>query len=92
MIKSVKKTNRISLQDLQTLNTEQERCKKSPLYFYNTYIRKEGQPVLTQEEYDKLMKEWEDARYSTTLKKRDGNTIYMKPINIKDNEQQKEKE
>lgn len=42
-------------QDLQSLQLdviEIDKCKKDPVYFYNTYIRKEGQKVLTQEEFE----------------------------------------
>lgn len=83
MIKqSIKKSNKdkISLQDLQNNEVEIEKCKKDPVYFYNTYIRKDGQPILSKEEYDVLMREWEDARYFTTIKDRKGNYLHMKPI------------
>lgn len=41
----------ISLQELQHDKEEIERCVQSPVYFYNRYVRKEGQKVLTEEEY-----------------------------------------
>lgn len=31
---------------------EIERCQKSPCYFYNNYVRKEGQKELTEDEYN----------------------------------------
>lgn len=75
MIKQSKKKSdkdSISLREFQKGidNREMERCKKDPLYMYNTYIRQDGQPLLTQEEYSKHIKEWEEAKYSTTLKKK----------------------
>jgi site-specific DNA-adenine methylase len=33
---------------------EMEKC-KDPLYFYNTYVRKENQPELTKEEYNNFL-------------------------------------
>jgi hypothetical protein len=79
MIKPKKKQPQ-NLQDLQNDNIELEKTTKDPLYFYNTYIRKEGQPVLNKEEYDKLVKEWEEARYTTILRDRKGNIIHMRPL------------
>lgn len=32
------------------------RCKRSPVYMYNKYIRKEGQPVLSEEEFKEMIK------------------------------------
>ena len=41
------------LQQLQKDPAELERCKKDPVYFYNFYIRKEGEPVLDAEQFKK---------------------------------------
>lgn len=35
---------------------EIQKCVDSPLYFYNNYVRKEGQPELTQEQWDNHVK------------------------------------
>ena len=45
-----------NLQHLQHDPVELERCQKNPAYFYNKYVRKEGQPVLTEGEYEELVK------------------------------------
>lgn len=66
------------MQELQNNNIEQEKCKKDPVYFYNTYIRKEGQPILSKEEYDRLMREIKDAGYVSPIRKRDGSPIHMR--------------
>lgn len=57
MKESSKKENKlkISMQELQQNNEELNRCKESPVYFYNKYIRKEGQKVLTEEEYKEMI-------------------------------------
>lgn len=53
MIKG-KKGPAISLREFQ--HEELERIKRDPVYFYNTYVRKEGQKVQTQEEYEEMLK------------------------------------
>lgn len=35
---------------------ELEDCKRSPLYFYNKYIRKSEDPELSQAEFDTMIK------------------------------------
>ena len=55
-VKSQKDSPRITLQELQKNTDELNRCKRNPVYFYNQYVRKEGQPVLTEEEYNKKVK------------------------------------
>lgn len=40
-----------SLIELQKDRQEIDRCVESPVYFYNRYVRKEGQKVLSEEEY-----------------------------------------
>lgn len=40
-----------SLVELQKDKEEIERCQQSPAYFYNRYIRREGEKVLSEEEY-----------------------------------------
>ena len=68
MIKPLKKKSekdKMSMQELQTnlsRSADQMKCEKDPLYFYNKYIRGEGQPILTQEEYDKEIKIIEECR------------------------------
>lgn len=83
MIKqSTKKSNKdkISLQDLQNNEVEIEKCKKDPVYFYNTYIRKEGQDILSKEEYDELVKEWEQAKSIINKSLKDRINVEKYPI------------
>ncbi len=49
------KDNTIGIRDLQKHQLELEQAKDST-YFYNTYIRKEGQKVLTTEEYESMVR------------------------------------
>lgn len=57
MIKPQKESPRARLKDLQLHQEELDRTRRSPLHFYNTYVRKEGQPVLSEEQYKKMMAE-----------------------------------
>lgn len=41
---------------------ELQKCKDSPIYFYNKYVRKEGQKELTQDEYEDFFKQVEYLR------------------------------
>ena len=41
---------------------EFQKCKDSPVYFYNKYIRKEGQKELTKAEYEAFVKQAEYQR------------------------------
>lgn len=41
---------------------EFQKCKDSPVYFYNKYVRKEGQKELTKAEYDDFVKQVEYQR------------------------------
>lgn len=47
---------------------EIERC-KDPLYFYNNYVRKEGDPEMTQELYDIHMSRRQDNAMSNRFRK-----------------------
>ena len=51
------------------------KCQRNPLYFYNTYILKEGQTPLSQEEYDAKVKEVELYRNSIPIRLRRGNYV-----------------
>lgn len=42
---------------------ELQKCKNSPVYFYNKYVRKEGQKELTEAEYEDFVKQLEYKRY-----------------------------
>lgn len=44
------------LQSVQNDPAELEKCKQDPVYFYNKYIRKEGEPVLDEKTYKELVK------------------------------------
>jgi len=41
---------------------ELQKCKDSPVYFYNKYVRKEGQKELTEDEYNAFVKQVEYER------------------------------
>ena len=41
---------------------ELQKCKDSPVYFYNNYVRKEGQKELTEAEYNDFVKQVEYQR------------------------------
>ena len=41
---------------------ELQKCKDSPVYFYNKYVKKEGQKELTEDEYKDFVKQVEYQR------------------------------
>ena len=51
--------NSVAVKLSQADAKELQRCKESPVYFYNKYVRKEGQKELTQKEYDDFVKQIE---------------------------------
>lgn len=51
-------SSRLSSADQEEL----EKCKNSPVYFYNKYVRKEGQKELTEQEYNDFVKQVEYQR------------------------------
>ena len=51
-------SSRLSSADQEEL----EKCKSSPVYFYNKYVRKEGQKELTEQEYNDFVKQVEYQR------------------------------
>lgn len=67
---------KVSLRDLQQDKEELERCQQSPVYFYNKYVRKEGQKILTEEEYENSVKKGEAFAILKGRRK----DIYMYPI------------
>lgn len=73
-----------SLRDLQLDKAELERCVKSPAYFYNTYIRKEGQPVLSEEEYNRFVELQTKAIEVRVIHGRTKDHIIYEPIKPKD--------
>ena len=44
------------------LSKEFQKCKDSPVYFYNKYVREEGQKELTETEYKEFTKQVEFQR------------------------------
>jgi hypothetical protein len=52
------KTKELSL----AAQDELQKCKDSPVYFYNKYVRKEGQKELTETEYAMFQKRIEHQR------------------------------
>jgi vancomycin resistance protein YoaR len=51
-------SSRLSSADQEEL----QKCKDSPVYFYNKYVRKEGQKELTESEYEDFIKQVEYQR------------------------------
>ena len=45
------------LASLKDNEAELKKCQESPLYFFNTYILKEGEQPLTQNQFDKIVQE-----------------------------------
>ena len=68
------------LESLKDNEEEIKKCQESPLYFYNTYMLKEGQRPMEQQEYDLLVKQMELYRNSVPIRMRRGNYVFMKPI------------
>lgn len=68
------------LESLKDNEAEIKKCQESQLYFYNTYMLKEGQRPMTQQEYDVLVKQMELYRNSVSIRMRRGNYTFMKPI------------
>lgn len=68
------------LESLKDNEDEIKKCQESPLYFYNTYMLKEGQRPMEQQEYDLLVKQMELYRNSVPIRMRRGNYVFMKPI------------
>jgi len=48
--------------NLELTNEELEKSENSPIYFYNKYVRKEGQKELTEKEYEEFVKQVEYKR------------------------------
>ena len=53
--------NRLSLADLD----EMQKCRQSPVYFYNKYVRKEWEKELIEQEYSDFAKKAESLRNRT---------------------------
>jgi hypothetical protein len=51
-------SSRLSSADQEEL----QKCKDSPVYFYNRYVRKDGQKELTEAEYNDFVKQVEYQR------------------------------
>ena len=69
----------LTLEDIKDNLEEMKKCKESPLYFYNTYVRKDGMKELTQEEYDNHVRQVELYRNGRPLRGRKGKFYPMKP-------------
>lgn len=72
MLKPQKNSPRTHLKDLNDNSSDSNRVTRSPVDLYNTKIRKTGQPILTEEEYSKMMKEKFNKR-----KKEPGDTMFI---------------
>lgn len=52
-LRSLKKTyDELTPEEKEFCKEEEKKCLASPLYFYNNYWRKEGQPEMTQLDWD----------------------------------------
>lgn len=69
-IKPQKNSPRMPLKELNS--SSETRDERTPVYFYNKFIRKEGQPILTEIEYNIIMK----AHYNRR-KKEPGETQFI---------------
>lgn len=56
MIKPKPDTKKVSQQELQIPRDEQNRTPLSSVEFYNKHIRKSGEKILTQEQYNERQK------------------------------------
>ena len=72
---------KLPLQQVQKDPAELERCQKDPVYFYNKYIRREGEEVLTAEKYKAHVEAVEKYRNAAgVLKGRTGREYPIIPI------------
>ena len=56
--------------DALKANTEEfEKCKNSLCYYYNNYVRRKNDPILTEEEFAKLQDHWKLIRAGKMLAK-----------------------
>ena len=60
---------------------EIRKCKEDPVYFYNKYVRKAGEPELTKEQYERAVMITNSKWH---VKARRGNFIYAYPLTIED--------
>lgn len=58
---------------------ELQKCKDSPTYFYNKYVRKEGQRELNEKEYDAFVKMVEQQRHMPLKLRRHYKDIPLTP-------------
>ena len=80
------------MKDRQILKTlegnaeEIQKCKDSPCYFYNNYIRKSNEPEKTQEEYQHWVRQVELVRHGKMIAKQRGYDAYIQnyPLTEKD--------
>lgn len=57
------------LDALNANKEEFEKCKNSLCYYYNNYVRRKSDPVLTEEEFKKLQSHWSLIRGGKMLAK-----------------------
>lgn len=92
----MEKINKTPLQNVQHDPTELERCQKDPVYFYNKYIRKESEKVLTKKEYERHVKAIGEFRkempidslpsFGTVGIDTDGNMFWEAPLKPKEDD------
>ena len=58
----MKQDNSIRTKLSQADQDELQKCKQSPVYFYNKYVRKEGWKELSESEYENFVKEMDYIR------------------------------
>jgi hypothetical protein len=67
------------LEKLRDDKEERKKCEENPLYFYNNYMRREGDREFTQEEYDRHVEMVELYRHGKPLIGRTGKLYPMRP-------------
>lgn len=61
---------------LEEHKEEMQKCKDDPVYFYNKYVRREGDRELTKEEYDRLV---ERSRIAIMKLRHPSRNVFMFP-------------
>jgi hypothetical protein len=80
------KQSREKLKTLEGNLEEMQKCKASPCYFYNNYIRKDGEPEKTEEEFNQWKYQMELVRNGKMIAKPRNYDAYIKnyPLTEKD--------
>lgn len=68
------------IEALKANKEEFEKCQNSMLYYYNNYVRRKNDLILTQEEFDKLQKHWSLIRSGKLIAKPRQKNVYDYPL------------